>query len=109
MSIENTSVVDIISVNRNTGEVVLKITDHLSWGSDHAQHMWLLQEKLNTYLAFIESGELLEKYPDAKGRDVSIDVVGKYTLIKPAEDFFERASAIVKGAGFKLTFRVADE
>ncbi len=65
MSIEQTDLVDIISIDRMTGEVILTISDHLDW-SDCGAHLLLLQSKLNRYLAFVESGEILQSYPKAK-------------------------------------------
>jgi len=62
VTVEQTKVIDFISVDQN-GPVVLTISDHLEWGSDG--HLFQLQEKLNSYLAFIEGGELLNEYPEA--------------------------------------------
>jgi uncharacterized protein DUF6572 len=62
MSVEQTDVVDILGIDRETGHVVLTISDHLDW-SDSARHQIILQKKLNRYLAFVESGEILEQIP----------------------------------------------
>ena len=48
MSIEQTDLIDIISIDRLTGETILTISDHLDW-SDSATHLRLLQNKLNRY------------------------------------------------------------
>ena len=74
MSVEQDGVIDIISTHRLTGEVTLTISDHLDW-SDSIGHQEILQRKLNRYLAFIESGEILEQYPTAKDRAIAIEVV----------------------------------
>lgn len=71
MSITETKVVDIIAVPEWEPEnVILVITDHLEWGdkAQQGEHLLLLQEKINSYVAFIESGELLESYPPAKDK-----------------------------------------
>lgn len=63
MSMTETNVVDIIAVpDWEPENVVLVITDHLEWGdkAQQGEHLLLLQEKMNTYIASIESGELLE-------------------------------------------------
>ena len=62
--------IDVIGIDRQTGQVVLTISDHLDW-SDSIAHQKILQEKLNRYLAFVESGEIMESYPDAKDRAVA--------------------------------------
>lgn len=109
MTIEQTQIVDMIFVNKNTGELLLVISDHLDWEQDVHPHLMLLQEKLNTYLSFVESGEILEAYPDSKGRNIVITVVGKYPLGEAAIDFFTQAASIIEEAGMKLRFEVLKE
>jgi hypothetical protein len=104
MSIDETRVVDVASIDANTGEVVLTITDHLPWQSDG--HLKLFQDKLNCYLAFIESGEILESYPDASGKSVRIDVVCKYAPDIQAESFLVRSAGIIRNGGYALSWRV---
>jgi len=77
MSIEQTDKVDAFGVDKITKECVLTISDHLDWSAD-TDHYLLLQEKINTYLAFIDSGEILEAFPNAKDKKIRIDVVFKY-------------------------------
>ena len=74
MSVEQTDIVDIIGTDRWTGRVTLTISDHLDW-TDSVAHQTILQKKLNTYLAFVESGEILERYPEAKDKAVTFDIV----------------------------------
>lgn len=74
MSIEQSDIIDIISTERMTGAVVLTISNHLDW-SDSVAHQRLLQTKLNRYLAFVESGEILQSYPNAVGRPITFNVV----------------------------------
>lgn len=63
MSIEDQGSVDAIGIDQE-GVVVRTLSDHLEWDDGH---LFLLQEKINTYLAFLESGEVFETYPDSKG------------------------------------------
>lgn len=62
MSIDQSDVIDFISTTPE-GKGVLTITDHLSWDMDF--HLELLQDKINRYLQFIESGQIYEEYPQA--------------------------------------------
>ena len=104
MSVEDASVVDLIGVDRRSGNVVLTISDHLEW---HAgDHVLRLQEKLNTYLRFIESGELVQRYPDAKDRTAQIVVVFKHAPDVPGEEFLARVAALIADAGIILTHEV---
>ena len=105
MSVDQTNVVDAIGLDNQSGELVLTISDHLVWGDAKSEHFFLLQEKLNKYLSFVEGGEILEAYPDAAGRKVVIDVVCKYQVNDVASIFFSKAKAIIDMAGMELRYR----
>lgn len=104
MTIEESKVVDILSIDPGSGGVVLSIADHLSW--DDADHLWLLQEKLNSYLSFIESGEIYSSYPNLKGRPITIEIVFKFEPSQAGLEFLKKAELIVQSAGFRLRYRV---
>jgi hypothetical protein len=113
MSITDTKVVDIIAVpEREPENVVLVITDHLEWGdeAEQGEHLLLLQEKINTYVAFIESGEIYTEIPGAVGKHPIIRIHGLYELAEQGEIFIDRAAEILKDAGIGLEFVLkADE
>lgn len=106
MSVDQKNVVDAIGIDNVTGDIVLTIADHLEWVGSDNEHLLLLQEKLNTYLRFVESGEILKTYPDAKDRTVLIDVVCKYPLNEQAQSFYSQVTQIVEDAGMKLRHRL---
>lgn len=87
VSIEQIDVIDFISIDQDDKNVVLTISDHLSWNDK--DHLNLLQTKINSYLGFVESGELFENYPDAKGRSDCIRLACKYELNSIAKDFVD--------------------
>ena len=101
MSIEQTDVVDIVSTDRTTGQVVLTISDHLDW-SDSTAHQRLLQNKLNRYLGFVESGEILQSYPDAKDRLIAFKVVFQFPPDEAGRAFLAKVRPIIESAGFSL-------
>lgn len=106
MSIEQTNVIDFISIDRESGDVWLTISDHLSWYENESTHLQLLQDKLNAYLRFIESGEILKNYPRAIGKEVVINLVGKFPMSDQAKLFLRKAISAIENAGFRLQFRV---
>jgi Family of unknown function (DUF6572) len=108
MSVEQSGVVDVISLDKETGHVVLTISDHLDW-SDCTEHPTILQAKFNGYLAFVESGEMMESYPEAKGRPVAIKVVFKYRPDQQGWQFLAKAKAVIESAGFSLRHEVFAE
>jgi hypothetical protein len=101
MSIEQTDVVDILSTDRMTGHVTLTISDHLDW-SDSTAHLNLLQTKLNRYLAFVESGEILQSYPGARDRPITFRVVFQYPPDEQGRAFLARVRPIIESAGFSF-------
>ena len=102
MFIHQTEIVDAIGVDDCTDEVVLTISDQLEWDKNH---LILLQEKLNTYLNFVESGEILSSYPNSKNRKVHINLICKYSPDKESEEFLSGVGDIVEGAGMRFTYK----
>jgi hypothetical protein len=106
MAIENTDLVDAIGVDNSTGNVILTIIDDMEWGGN--DHLIILQEKINSYLRFIESGEIIESYPDAMGRENLIGVMCKYPPDEEGADFLRRVANVVEDAGIRFTYQVFD-
>ena len=103
MSILDPRTIDIISTDKQ-GRVVLTITDHLAWDDD--THLEILQKKLNLYLAFVESGEVYEQYPDSKGKEFIFKVSCKFKPDAVGRDFLGKAGQIIEGAGFQFQYDV---
>ncbi|MBI3093401.1 MAG: hypothetical protein HYY97_00855 [Rhodocyclales bacterium] len=101
MTVEQAKAVDAIATDSTTGRVHLTIADHLEWNSDHLVQ---LQEKLNSYLAFVESGEIHTAYPAARDRAVAIDLVLKYRPNAEADAFLAQVRSILEGAGFTFHY-----
>ena len=104
MSIEDTQVIDIISSAPDGSSATLTATDHLEWGS--REHLMMIQEKLNSYLAFIESGEIFNSYPQAKGKDLILEVVCKYEPDEEGKKFLALCGEAISNAGFSFGHRV---
>ena len=105
MSVENADSLDAIGVDEWSEYVVLTVSDHLDW-RDEQSHLIALQEKINTYLRFIESGEIDRAYPNAIGRTRVIDVVLRCPPTEKALAFFDDATAILADSGIQLRSRV---
>src|ERR1039458_2083474 len=101
MSIDQPDVVDIVRHDRITGQGVLTIRAEWDW-SDSTAHQLLLQSKLNRYLAFVESCEILQSCPNAKDRLVALRVVFRFQPDEAGRAFLAKARAIVESAGFSL-------
>jgi hypothetical protein len=100
MAVDDFKIIDILSTDLS-GNVILTISDHLDW-VESAQHQATLQEKLNRYLAFVESCEILDSYPDAKGRRIVFRVVTQHEPDASGFEFLGQARKIIERAGFEF-------
>ena len=103
MTVEESDKIDFTAFDHQAGEMCLVISDHLDW-TEQGEYLLLLQSKLNSYLAFIESGEIYAKLPKAIGKKIVILVMGKFSLSEEASKFYRLAGGATKDAGFLLRF-----
>ena len=103
MSINQTDTIDIIGTT-SEGKVILTISDHHPW--HETWHFQLLQDKINAYLQFIESGQIFDDYPNATGRELIIETVLKYQPTIEATLFLDKAKEVIEDAGFGFQWKV---
>ena len=104
VSIDERKIVDFVGIRSSDDRCTLTISDHLAW--DDPDHLAQLQDKLDDYMAFIESGELCEKFPDARGREVEIQVICQhYPPGSDALPFLAHAAEKIRGAGMHFAVR----
>lgn len=103
MSVIETDSIDAIGMEKEARRVFLSIIDPLVWDHDNV-HLYTLQEKINTYLYFIESGELLKALPDAAGFDVAIELILKYIPTDTAITFFDKTTQLLLDKGIIFVF-----
>ena len=101
MGLENVSVVDAVGTEPASDCVVLSILDSWDW-SDEYGHLLALQSKLNAYFGFVESGQIQEAYPTARGKPLRIDIVSRYPLPTTAVDFLKNANAVAEELAISL-------
>ena len=103
MSVVETDSIDAIGLDKDAKRVFLSIVDPLAWDSENV-HLFTLQEKINTYLHFIESGELLIAMPDSEGCDIAIELVLKHMPTDEAITFFDKSMQILFDKGIVFVF-----
>lgn len=110
MSLEQVNTVDAVGIENDTQHAVLTIADSWDW-TDEQAHLSALQAKLNAYFGFIESGQVWESYPAAKGRKLRIDVVFRFAPTAGAIEFLAKASDVASELDVSVrhyTFRGSD-
>lgn len=71
--VRDAATIDLVTHDPKTDEVVLVMTETRPWDAKGA-HLLDLQAKLQTYLTFIESGQLGAKFPRMMGKSIRIRV-----------------------------------
>ena len=100
MSVLEASKIDMWGAPKGDPERAgLGIADHLNWEpAGEGEHLELLQEKRNAYIRFIESGELLEVAPKARGLTPAIRIIGRYALSEQGARFIDQADVVAQGS-----------
>lgn len=100
MAIADTEKIDFIGLSP-IGVCILTVADDLDWRTP-PQHLHTLQEKLNTYLRFIKTGEINNAYPSARGKAVQVMVALKFPPPPAGLEFLQEAKAHLQEAGIGL-------
>jgi len=104
MSIDQKDIIDFISTAPD-GKVILSISDHLPWDTEN-QQLLILQDKINSYLKFIESGEIVESYPPSKNKDLVIRVTMQYEPNEISLVFLNRCKETILNAGIEFEWQI---
>ena len=106
MPIDVPDTIDLVTSGPE-GSYVLTICDHLDW-SETVPHQRMLQTKVNSYLRFIECGQLRERFPASAGKDVSIRVLAQYEPDEEGRQFLARLEKALGQAGYAFAWRIFD-
>lgn len=108
MSVEQKDKIDYIGKNEDGRQLRLAISDHLDW-SDEKEHLHTLQEKVNTYISFIESGQIADHYDNQKPDSVSIKIFFLHEPSKLAKEFLEHTQGVLSNISVNLESEVVDQ
>jgi hypothetical protein len=102
--VENADVVDIVSAHPETGEWTLTMVETRPWCGEREQYAQL-QTKVNNYLSYVYTGQLVRDYPEAQGRPVELHLSCAHSPSGEAQSVIDAISAAVTRAT-DLTFRM---
>ena len=105
MALEKTQEIDIISANQEEGKVYLTITDTISWDADREKLM-LLQDKINTYMHFIQSGKLTEVHPQTHSLKPVIALATSEQPDAQGIAFLNQVKPMMADAGVEFRWKV---
>lgn len=105
MAIDNVNIVDAIGVDEKNQALRLMITDHLEWENkflSEADHLLMLQNKINSYLSYIESAQYKETYPTINFKILIIEIHFKYEVTENCKKFLKVVQDQVEQFGIKI-------
>jgi hypothetical protein len=101
MAIDERNIIDIVSTK--DGTVALSVADHLDW-ADESAHLERLQDKLNCYAEFINSGEFVDKFPQAADQRPLIKIHFVHPPTAAARDFLSKAASVIEAEGISFSY-----
>jgi len=104
MTIENPNVVDGMGLSKEDGKAALMIYDHLGW-DDEKRHIEILENKINAYLGFIRSGQIIEEFPESDGREIRVDLILQHEPSELGFRFLLAAQQQASSQGFELAYK----
>lgn len=112
MAIDDPNVIDGMALNKENNALVLLLTDHLSWDGENAlsefDHLNLLQDKINAYISYLESGKYEETYSTEQIAFAIIEIHFKYTITENCEKFLNEVQNQIGQFGIKIEAVITD-
>ena len=106
--VENPDIIDLITSDSTTGEVVLVILEQRPWGTS-PQQLAEHDEKLNRYMVYILDGHLARQYPQYVGKPVRIQLDCASTPDEGTQRFLDNVDHICGMNGVRFVVNVAQE
>ena len=104
--VENPQVLDLITVDPASGDVILVMVERRRWGESPLQ-LKQIEEKINRYLAYVLDGFLAEHHPTYVGKKARIRLDCAEAPHGEAARFVEAATHAVQGEGLDFEVRVS--
>lgn len=104
--VENPQIMDLITVDAASGDVVLVMIERRPWGENPLQ-LKQIEEKINRYLAYVLDGFLAEQHPSYVGKKVRVRLDCAEAPHGEAARFVEAATHAIRNEGLDFEVRVA--
>ena len=105
MSVLDIEKVDGIALD---GEYIrLFLSDHLEW-NDEYEHLLILQNKINAYIAFCENEQFNQVYPNRIIKYAIFEIHFKYEPTVKAMDFLEQVQRQLNEIGITIECHMSE-
>lgn len=111
MQLAEADTVDYLGLEKETGYIVLTLIDDCDWENE-LQHLAMLQNKINRYFDFVDSGEVYDEAVKVLGREigratpVKISILAQYEPIGEGLRFLQHVKNVARSANVMVTFKV---
>jgi hypothetical protein len=106
MSVIDKETIDAVAITPDGVGVKLLISDHLKW-TDEYEHLLILQEKINAYIIFLESGQYRDMYNDIDFKYGVIEIHFMYEPTEKAKQFLQTVQNQIAELGIKIEYGVS--
>jgi hypothetical protein len=103
--VHNPRVVDLVSPDDDTGEVVLVMLEERPWTPGDAQ-LRQIEAKFNSYLSYVLGGHMAKQYPEYAERPVRFQLDCAENPRAEDRAFFASMSGFAAGEGIRMVVRV---
>lgn len=102
MSLKNVNEIDGKEADL-AGNLILYVVDDMEWELEkEKEHLLLLQDKLNTCLAYIQSGRYKEDYPKYNFKQAIIEIRFRHTITEHCKRYLQMVQGQVGEYAIKL-------
>lgn len=108
MSVIDKETIDGIAINEDGKSIRLLITDHIEW-SDEYNHLLILQEKINAYIAFCEEHQYEQIYKELEVEYAIFEMHFMFEPTSKAIKFLEQVQLQLNEIGIAIECHMAYE
>lgn len=106
MTVLESGVIDFVVPVNKQGVTELIIVDQMPWAIEQSEHLVALQDKLNSYFAYVDEGQLFEDFPNARGRAIIFKIMALYSPNTNGENLLAHVRQALEEIGATLEFEL---
>jgi hypothetical protein len=105
MSVIEKNKIDAMGKSKTANELILMIADHLDWENEY-EHLIVLQDKINSYIGFIEARDFRETYPTDNFSGYIIEIHFQYEVSENCIKFLDTVANQTEELGVKIRVNI---
>lgn len=103
MAVTDQNIIDGMAFDEKNKILILEIYDHLNFeGAFEFDHIVILQDKLNTYLWYINSKQYEEVYPNKIFQKFIINIHFKFNITENCQKYIQHSNFKLKSSNIQI-------